>query len=80
MTTFQHKTLPITIGYSEYINLSTSEKDNFNIVNPTQSTNNTYNTTTVTNETKDVLGLGEAVGIAVVAPLAIGAALLGFFD
>jgi len=77
MTTFKHKTLPIIIGYSEYINLSASEKDNFNIIN---STNNTYNTTTVTNETKDVLGIGEAVGVAVVAPLAIGAALLGFFD
>lgn len=73
MTTFQHKTQPITISYSEYIKLSTSEKQDFTIVNSTQTTNNT----TVT---KDVLGLGEVAGAVVVAPLVIVGSIFGLFD
>lgn len=79
MTTFQHKTMPITISYSEYSKLSTTEKQDFMIVNSTPTTNN-ITTTTVNNETKDVLGLGEVAGAVVVLPLAIVGGIFGLFD
>ena len=77
MTVFKHKTLPIEISYSEYVKLSVTEKMDFIISNSQPTTNNI---TTVNNETKDVLGLGEVAGAVVVVPLAIVAGLLGFFD
>ncbi len=82
MTTFKHKTLPIEISYSEYVKLSVSEKMDFVISNPYNSqpiTNNITNTT-VNNETKDVLGLGEVAGAVVVAPLVIVGSIFGLFD
>lgn len=82
MTVFKHKTLPIEISYSEYIKLSVPEKMEFIISNPYNSqpvTNNITNTT-VKNETKDVLGLGEVAGAVVVAPLLIVGGIFGLFD
>lgn len=79
MTTFQHKTMPITISYSEYSKLSTTEKQDFMIVNSAPTTNN-ITTTTVNSETKDVLGLGEVAGAVIVLPLAIVGGLFGLFD
>jgi len=76
MTTFQHKTQPITISYSEYSKLSASEKQDFMIVNSAQ----TNNITTINNQTTDVLGLGEVATVVVATPLVIAGALLGFFD
>lgn len=75
MTTFQHKTQPITITYSEYINLTPSQKSDFVICNSNQVTNNITNTN-VSADTSDVLGLGKVAESVVVAPLAVGFALL----
>lgn len=81
MTTFRHKTLPIEIGYSEYSKLSTSEKNNFVIVNntPINHTTNHVNTTNVNSSTTDVLGIGTAVTAAVVLPVAIVGGIFGIF-
>lgn len=79
MTIFQHKTQPITISYTEYSKLSALEKQDFIIVNNTNTTNNVTNTT-VNNETKDILGLGEVAGAVVVAPLVIVGSIFGLFD
>jgi hypothetical protein len=76
MTVFQHKTQPITITYSEYNRLSASEKQDFMIVNSPQTTNST----TINNQTTDVLGLGEVAGAVVVAPLVIVGSIFGLFD
>lgn len=75
MTKFQHKTQPITIGYSEYINLTEMQKLDFYIVNgtPSQTTNN------ITNN-KDLLGLGEVAGVVVAVPLVIVGSIFGLFD
>jgi len=85
MTTFQHKSLPITISYSEWSKLSGSEQNNFAICNSTQQvTNNTSITNTTTNsETSDLLGLGkvaETAATVAILPIAIVGGLLGFFD
>lgn len=77
MTTFKHKTLPIEIGYSEYIKLSEIEKMDFVIVN-TQAEN--QSNTTINNNTSDVLGFGEVAATVVVVPAVIVGAFLGFFD
>lgn len=82
MTTFKHKTMPIEISYSEYVKLSVSEKMDFVISNPYNSqpvTNNITNTT-IKNETKDVLGLGEVATVAVAVPLVIVGSIFGIFD
>lgn len=82
MTTFQHKTLPITIGYSEYSKLSQSEKNDFNIINTKQNVTNNISTTTVNSrsETKDLLGIGQAVETVVAVPLVIVGSIFGIFD
>lgn len=82
MTTFQHKTLPITIGYSEYSKLSTSDKNDFRIINnsPVQHVTNNIHTTNVDNKTTDVLGIGTVATAAVVLPLAIVGGIFGIFD
>jgi len=82
MTTFQHKTLPITINYSEYSKLPQSEKNNFNIVNNIQNTTNNITTTNVNSnsETKDLLGIGQAVETVVAVPVLIVGGLFGLFD
>lgn len=82
MTTFQHKTQPITISYSEYLKLSQSEKNNFNIINNSQNTTNNITTTNINSksETKDLLGIGQAVETVVAVPLVIVGGLFGLFD
>ncbi len=77
MTTFKYKSLPIEIGYSEYSRLSESEKMDFVIVN-TQTVN--QSSTTINNNTSDVLGFGEVATVVVGVPLAIVGSVLGFFD
>lgn len=81
MTIFQHKTEPITIGYSEYSKLSQFEKNNFRMINATSNnTTNHINNTTVKNETSDVLGLGTVAAVTVGIPLAIVGGFFGLFD
>mgnify|MGYP001600514240 CR=1 FL=1 len=80
MTTFKHKTLPITIDYSEYSKLPQSEKNNFNIVNTSQNTTNNISTTNINSETKDLLGVGQAVEAVVAVPVLIVGGLFGLFD
>lgn len=82
MTTFQHKTLPITIGYSEYLKLSQSKKNDFNIINNTNNTTNNISTTNINSksETKDLLGIGQAVETVVAVPLVIVGSIFGLFD
>lgn len=79
MTTFKHKTLPIKISYSEYSKLSSTEQNNFIIVNETTKTVTNNITTTNTNinsETTDLLGIGKAVETVVLTPVAIGLGIL----
>ena len=82
MTTFQHKTLPITIGYSEYSKLSQSEKNDFNIINNSNSTTNNISTTNINSksETKDLLGVGQAAEAVIAVPLVIVGSIFGLFD
>ena len=79
MTTFQHKTLPITINYSEYSKLNQSEKDDFNIVNNTTNNISTTNINSNT-ETSDLLGVGKVAETVVAVPLVIVGSILGLFD
>lgn len=68
-TQFQHKTLPIKIGYAEYSKLSANEKADFVIVNNQSANINIQNTTT-----DDLLGLGkvaETAGSIVLLPFAV---------
>jgi hypothetical protein len=75
MTAFQHKTLPITISYTEWSILPPSEQSKFRICNSApQVTNN--NITNVKSETSDLLGIGKVAETVVLAPLAVG---LGIF-
>ncbi len=72
MTTFQHKTLPVIISYSEWSKLDSREQSNFTICNSNQViVNNNTNS-----ETTDLLGLGKAVETVVVAPIAVGLGIL----
>ena len=82
MTTFQHKTLPITIDYSEYSKLPQSEKNNFNIINTSQNITNNISTTNINSnsETKDLLGIGQAVEAVAVVPVLLVGGLFGVFD
>lgn len=82
MTTFQHKTLPIIIGYSEYSKLNQSEKNDFNIVNNNSNTTNNISTTNINSksETKDLLGLGQATEAVVAVPLVVVGSIFGLFD
>jgi len=78
-TKFQHKSLPITLGYSEYSKLSTAEKNNFVIVNPEENKTTVIHNTTTNQKTDDLLGLGkvtETVAGVALLPFAI----LGFLD
>lgn len=76
MTTFQHKSLPITISYSEWSKLSKSEQNNFSIVNNTQQITNNVTNTNINEETTDLLGLGKVAETVVLAPIAVGLGIL----
>jgi len=81
MTTFQHKTLPITISYSEYSKLSQSDKNDFNIINNQNITNNNHTTNINSkSETKDLLGVGQATEAVIAVPLVIVGSIFGLFD
>lgn len=72
-TKIQHKTLGITITYSEYIQLSDAEKAKFKFVESPVEKQVVHNTTInrVNNSTSDVLGVGTVAACAVAVPLLI---------
>lgn len=76
MTRFIHKNGQIEISYSEYSKLSALEKQDFQVVN---STNTTTNIITNNNQkTDDLLGIGkvaETAACVAILPVAIVASL-----
>lgn len=72
-TKIQHKTLGITITYSEYISLPDSEKAKFKFVESPVKKQIVNNTTVnkVNNNTSDLLGVGTVAACAVAVPLLI---------
>jgi hypothetical protein len=75
-TTFQHKSLPITIDYTEWSKLSTLEQSNFAICNNSSPSITNISTTNVNSDTSDLLGLGKVAETVVLAPLAVGLGIL----
>lgn len=73
-TKIQHKTLGLTITYSEYISLPESEKMNFKFVDQEPVKTVVNNSTVVnktSNNTSDLLGIGAVAACAVAVPLVI---------
>lgn len=73
-TKITHKTLGITISYSEYISLPESERINFKFVESQETKQVVNNSTTVnkvSNNTSDLLGIGTVAACAVTVPLLI---------